>query len=199
LEAVAEPPAMLASAAPVQADAQVFAEPVMHEPLFEEPVFEFAPAPEPLMLVASDEDAVAGGTDAEIEAEIAVVESAAADLDEDELAVAERAAAAVDEDEAAVAESAAADLDEDEVLIDLSDDVEEISPETSAQEIFDGERVGVYTMPSLDDEFRLDDEELLALRPRLDARRRFEPPTPIDLTEFEDDETIAAFASSIAE
>jgi hypothetical protein len=39
---------------------------------------------------------------------------------------------------------------DDEIVIDLSDDIVEISPETSSEQLFDGEPFGVYTL-SLDD------------------------------------------------
>ena len=92
------------------------------------------------------------------------------------------------------------DLDDDENLIDLSDDLAEISPETSTDELFDGERVGVYTMPSFDtDEFDIDaDVDMpIAARSRYDVieKPRAEPAAPLDLAEFGDDELLAAFGA----
>jgi hypothetical protein len=43
-------------------------------------------------------------------------------------------------------------VDENTIVIDLTDDIEEISPEPPAEAVFDGEPMGVYTMPSFDDE-----------------------------------------------
>src|SRR5438105_1586037 len=40
---------------------------------------------------------------------------------------------------------------DDEVVIDLSEDIEEISPETPSEEIFDGEPTGVYTISGFDE------------------------------------------------
>jgi len=40
---------------------------------------------------------------------------------------------------------------DDEVVIDLSEDIEEISPETPAEELFDGEPMGVYTISGFDE------------------------------------------------
>jgi hypothetical protein len=44
------------------------------------------------------------------------------------------------------------EIDDNEIVIDLTDDIEEISPEPAAEAVFDGEPMGVYTMPSFDDE-----------------------------------------------
>ena len=44
------------------------------------------------------------------------------------------------------------EIDEDAIVIDLSEDIEEMSPEARAETVFDGEPMGVYTMPSFDDE-----------------------------------------------
>src|SRR4051794_9276022 len=44
------------------------------------------------------------------------------------------------------------EIDDNEIVIDLTDDIEEISPEPAVEAVFDGEPMGVYTMPSFDDE-----------------------------------------------
>jgi len=44
------------------------------------------------------------------------------------------------------------EIDDDAIVIDLTEDIEEISPEAPAEAVFDGEPMGVYTMPSFDDE-----------------------------------------------
>jgi hypothetical protein len=50
------------------------------------------------------------------------------------------------------ADESTEEIDEDAIVIDLSEDIEEISPEAPAEAVFDGEPMGVYTMPSFDDE-----------------------------------------------
>ena len=50
------------------------------------------------------------------------------------------------------ADESTEDIDDDAIVIDLSGDIEEISPEAPAETVFDGEPMGVYTMPSFDDE-----------------------------------------------
>jgi len=96
-------------------------------------------------------------------------------------------------------ESGDADEISDDIVIDLSSDIEEIAPEIeSEEELFDGERIGVYTMPSFDEEFRIDDDEPVAARtfsarPRPESVKELEPLEPLDIAEFEDDETLAAF------
>jgi hypothetical protein len=44
------------------------------------------------------------------------------------------------------------EIDGDEVVIDLSEEIEEISPEVVTDAVFDGEPIGVYTMPSFDED-----------------------------------------------
>src|SRR4051794_2334719 len=44
------------------------------------------------------------------------------------------------------------EIDDNEIVIDLTDDIEEISPEPAVEAVFDGEPMGIYTMPSFDDE-----------------------------------------------
>jgi hypothetical protein len=44
------------------------------------------------------------------------------------------------------------EIDDSEIVIDLTDDIEGISPEPAVEAVFDGEPMGVYTMPSFDDE-----------------------------------------------
>ena len=90
-----------------------------------------------------------------------------------------------------------AEIDEpgdNELVIDLSGDIAEISPE-SDEELYDGERVGVYTMPSFDEEFMIGDDEPIAALPHVDAVTQPDTEPALDLTGFEDDETIAAFAA----
>jgi hypothetical protein len=65
---------------------------------------------------------------------------------------------------------AGADEPDDEVVIDLSEDIEEISPETPAEELFDGEPMGVYTISSFDEALH----ELEA-EPAPRAAKPFEP------------------------
>jgi hypothetical protein len=51
-----------------------------------------------------------------------------------------------------IAEEIAGEIGDNAIVIDLTDDIEEISPEPPAETVFDGEPMGVYTMPSFDDE-----------------------------------------------
>jgi hypothetical protein len=83
---------------------------------------------------------------------------------------------------------------EDEIVIDLSEDIAEISPEASDEELFDGERIGVYTMPSFDEEFMIDDDAPIAATARVAAVEDAATELPLDIAEFDDDE-IAAFAA----
>jgi hypothetical protein len=87
-------------------------------------------------------------------------------------------------------------LGDDEVLIDLSEDLAGISPEAAAEELFDGERVGVYTISSFDDDqFTLGDDEPIAARPLYEPLEDAETEPPLDIAEFEEDEAFAAFAA----
>ena len=52
------------------------------------------------------------------------------------------------------AETPSAEDESDDVVIDLSEDIEEISPEMPADELFDGEPMGVYTISGLDESLR---------------------------------------------
>ena len=52
------------------------------------------------------------------------------------------------------AETPSAEDESDDVVIDLSENIEEISPETPADELFDGEPMGVYTISGLDESLR---------------------------------------------
>ena len=52
------------------------------------------------------------------------------------------------------AETPSAEDESDDVVIDLSEDIEEISPDMPADELFDGEPMGVYTISGLDESLR---------------------------------------------
>jgi len=91
-----------------------------------------------------------------------------------------------------VEETAIDEPGDNELVIDLSGDIAEIPPEPD-EELYDGEKVGVYTMPSFDEEFMIGDDEPIATLQHVGAVPRVETEPTLDLTEFED-ETIAAFA-----
>jgi hypothetical protein len=74
---------------------------------------------------------------------------------------------------------------DDEIVIDLSDEVTEISPERSAEELFDGEPVGVYTL-SLDE----------SLDTSIDAIARF---AKIEEAEEDKELEMAAAVEAVAE
>src|SRR5437762_2413849 len=52
------------------------------------------------------------------------------------------------------AETPSAEDESDDVVIDLSENIEEIPPELPADELFDGEPMGVYTISGLDESLR---------------------------------------------
>jgi hypothetical protein len=81
--------------------------------------------------------------------------------------------------------------DDDEIVIDLSDEIVEISPETSAEELFDGEPFGVYTL-SLEDSLDTPIDAVARLS-KADAVEQARAVDEFDaLDEFEDVEDVEA-------